>query len=178
MSRETGSRLLRWYGASGWHLAVLLGCFALTGYAVSRLVGETSSLPAIVLWFVGAAVVWDVVLGPLLTLADRGARRLLHRRRLGGLSPLNHVRFPALLSLLLLGVFAPLVLQRSEQRYSAKTDLLQDPYLERWAAVTAVVFALSALSFGVSVLRARRPAVTTRGRRPRPGATGRPDRRG
>lgn len=155
MSRPRG-RLLQWYGASGWHLAVLLGCFALTGYSVSRLLGDTSSLLRIGLWFLGAAVVWDLVLAPALALVDRAAQGLLRRVQIGGVSPLNHVRFPALLSLLLLAVFAPLVLQRSEQRYSAKTDLVQDPYLERWLAVTVTLFALSALSYGLAVLRARR----------------------
>jgi hypothetical protein len=144
----------RRYGASWEHLAVLLGCFAVTGYAVSRLLGDIASLLSITLWFVGAAVVWDLVLGPALALSDRGARRLLPRA--GGGSPLNFVRFPALLSLLLLALFAPLVLQRSEQRYRAKADLAQDPYLERWLAVTAALFAASALAYGLSVLRARR----------------------
>ena len=153
VTRSRGA-LLRWYGGSWWHLAVLLGCFALTAYVLTRLVGETSSLLQIVLWFVGAAVVWDFVLGPLLALADRGARALLHRENVA--SPLKYVRFPALLSLLLLAVFAPLVLQRSEQRYQAKTALTQDPYLERWAAVTVALLALSALSYALSVLRARR----------------------
>ena len=155
MSRSHGA-LPRWYGASWWHLAVLLACFAMTGYVLSRLVQETSSLLQIALWFLGAAVVWDVVLGPLLALADRSARTLLRRVQVDGVPLLNHVRFPALLSLLLLAVSAPLVLQRSEQRYRAKAGLVQDPYLERWAAVTVVLFALSALWFGLSVLRARR----------------------
>jgi len=146
--------VLRRYGASWGHLAVLLGCFAVTGYAVSRLVGDLPSLLSIGLWFVGAAVVWDLVLGPALALADRGARRLLLPA--GGVRLLNHVRVPALLSLLLLAVFAPLVLQRSQQRYAAKTALAQDPYLERWLAVTVALFALSALSFALTVLRARR----------------------
>ncbi len=145
---------VRRYGASGWHLAALLGCFALTGYTVTRLLGDTSSLLRIVVWFVGAAVVWDLVLGPALALADRGARGALQRVR--GVPALNYVRFPAGLSLLLLVVFAPQVLQRSEQRYSAKAGLTQDPYLERWAAVTAALFAASALAYGLAVLRARR----------------------
>ena len=157
MSPPSG-RLLRWYGASGWHLAVVLGCFAVTGYAGSRLRGDTASLLQIGLWFVGAAVVWDLVLGPALALADRAVRGPLHRVRVSGVSPLNHVRFAALLSLLLLAVFAPLVLQRSERRYSAKTGLLQDPYLERWLGVTVALFVLSALSYGLAVRRARRPS--------------------
>ena len=149
MSRSPGR-----YGASWGHLLALLGCFALTGYAVSRLLGDLSSLLSIALWFAGAAVVWDLVLGPALALADRGARRLLLGT--GGVRLLNHVRFPALLSLLLLALFAPLVLQRSASRYSAKTGLAQDPYLERWAAVTAALVVLSALSYALSVRRARR----------------------
>ncbi len=145
---------LRRYGASGWHLVALLGCFALTGYTVTRLLADTSSLLQIVVWFVGAAVVWDLVLGPALVLADRGLQGAVHR--VGGVPALNFVRFPAGLSLLLLVVFAPQVLQRSEQRYSVKAGLTQDPYLERWAAVTAALFAASALAYGLAVLRARR----------------------
>ncbi len=142
---------MRRYGASGWHLAALLGCFALTGYTVTRLLDDTSSLLQIVLWFVGAAVVWDLVLGPALALADRGLRSAVPHVR-----ALNHLRFPAGLSLLLLAVFAPLVFSRTEQRYRAKTGLTEDPYLERWAAVTAALFAASALAYGVRVVRARR----------------------
>jgi uncharacterized membrane protein YuzA (DUF378 family) len=145
---------VRRYGASAWHLGALLGCFALTGYTVTRLLGDTSSLLQIVVWFVGAAVVWDLVLGPALALADRGLRGAV--QRVGGVPALNYVRFPAGLSLLLLVVFAPQVLQRSELRYSAKAGLTQDPYLERWAAVTAALFAASALAYGLTVLRARR----------------------
>jgi uncharacterized membrane protein YuzA (DUF378 family) len=145
---------VRRYGASGWHLGALLGCFALTGYTVTRLLGDTSSLLQIVIWFVGAAVVWDLVLGPALALADRGLRGAV--QRVGGGPALNFLRFPAGVSLLLLAVFAPLVLQRSEQRYSAKTGLTEDPYLERWAAVTAALFAASALAYSVRVVRARR----------------------
>ena len=145
---------MRRYGASWGHLAAMLACLALSGYAVSRVLPDTSTLVAITVWFVGAAVVWDLVLGPALALADRGARRLA--RRAGAVSPLNHVRVPAVRALLLLALFAPLVLQRSAQRYAAKTGLSQDPSLERWLAVTAVLFAVSALAYGLRVLRARR----------------------
>ena len=144
----------RRYGASWLHLAVLVASFALTGYAVSRVLPDTSTLVAITAWFVGAALVWDLVLGPALALADRGARRLTPRN--AGVSPLNHVRAPAVLSLLLLALFAPQVLQRSSQRYAAKTGLSQDLYLERWLAVTTVLFAVSAMVYGLRVLRARR----------------------
>ncbi|HWH29325.1 MAG TPA: hypothetical protein VNU26_10245 [Mycobacteriales bacterium] len=145
----------RRYGARPWHLLVLLALFAATGYVASRLLGDPT-LPSIVLWFVGAAVVWDLVLGPALSLGDLGLRTALRRRRPAGVRPLNYVRVPALLSLLLLVLWAPLVLQRSEAVYRAKTGLTQDPYLERWLAVTAVLFAASAVAFLAAVWRGRR----------------------
>jgi hypothetical protein len=147
-----GRRFVRFYGAKPWHLLTLLGSLALAGYTVSRLLEDTSAVVRIAVWFVGAAVVWDFVLGPLLALGDRGVRGALERR--AGLSALTAVRFPALLSLLLLLMWTPLVFQRSEQIYQAKSGLLQDPYLERWAAVTVVLFAGSALAY--VVLRGRR----------------------
>ena len=149
-----GRRFVGLYGAKPWHLLALLACFALTGYAVSRLFGDTVALVRITIWFIGAAVVWDLVVGPLLAAGDSGLR--LVTRRVAGVSPLNYVRFPALLSLLLLLMWAPLIFQRSEGVYRVKTGLVQDPYLERWAAVAGVLFLLSALAYGAAVLRARR----------------------
>ena len=145
----------RLYGAAWWHLVALLGCFALTGYAVSRLLDDLPVLLRIAIWFVGAAVVWDLVLGPALALADRLLRGALGRARV---PVLNYVRVPALLSLLLLVVWLPLIAQRSEQVFQLKAGLRQDPYLERWLAVTAVLVVASGLAYGRAVLRARRPA--------------------
>jgi hypothetical protein len=143
--------LRRRYGASPWHLLALLTLLAVTGYAASRLL-EDPVLLRIVVWFVGAAVVWDLVVGPLLALADRGLRAVL---RGGPVPALNYVRVPALLSGLLLLLFAPLVLQRSEGVYAAKSGLAQDPYLGRWLALTAVLFVGSGLAYAVALRRAR-----------------------
>ena len=148
-------RFVALYGARPWHLLTLLASFALTGYALSRLLDDASSIVQIAIWFVASAVVWDVVLGPALALADRAGRPVLQRARVRGVSPLNHVRVPVLVSGLLLLVFAPLVFQRSEQRYQLKAGLVQDPYLDRWAVVTLALFALSALAYVVAVLRRR-----------------------
>jgi hypothetical protein len=152
-----GSRVWRRYGAGPGHLAAMAGCFLLAGYAASRLLGDPA-LFRIAIWFVGAAVVWDLVLGPLLALVDRGLRAGTARVRAGGVSALNYLRVPALLSGLLLLLFAPSVLGRSEGVFTAKSGLSQDVYLGRWLGVTAVLFAVSALLFGVAVLRARRRA--------------------
>ena len=149
---EPTSGFGRLYGARPWHLLVLLLCFALSAYAVSRLLGDRTALVRIAIWFVGAAVVWDLVLGPLYALADRGLAPL---RRVGlrGVGLRNYVRVPALISSLLLIVWAPLIFQRSEEVYRLKAGLVQDPYLERWAAVTVALFALSTLAYVLAVAR-------------------------
>jgi hypothetical protein len=146
---------VRRYGAKPWHLLSLLGCFALTGYAVSRLLDDLPALLRITIWFVGAAVVWDLLLGPALAAGDR-LLRPLRRVRPHGVSPLNYVRVPALLSLLLLVMFLPLIRQRSEGVFQAKSGLSQDPYLGRWLTVTVALFALAGLAYTVALLRARR----------------------
>jgi hypothetical protein len=151
-TRAGGTRFRRSYGASPWHLVALLGCFALTGYAASRLLDDLPVLVRITIWFVGAAVVWDLLLGPALALADR-LLRPLHRLRVPAL---NYVRVPLLLSALLLVVWAPLVLQRSEGVFGVKSGLSQDPYLGRWLAVTGVLVACSAAAYGLALLRATR----------------------
>jgi len=145
----------RRYGAAWWHLLALLACFALSAYAISRLFGNPS-LFRIAVWFVGAAVVWDLVLGPAFALLDRLLRASTGRRRPGGVALLNYVRVPAALSLLLLVVWAPLVLRRSQEVFLLKAGLSQQPYLGRWLAVTAVLFAASALCWLLAVRRARR----------------------
>ena len=45
---------VRRYGAHPLHLIVLIGCFALAGYAALGLISEHAI--AVVVWFVGAAV--------------------------------------------------------------------------------------------------------------------------
>lgn len=139
----------RLYGAAWWHLLALLGCFALSAYAVSRLLDDLPVLVRIGIWFVGEAVVWDLVLGPALAGADRVLRRVLRG------PALNYVRVPALVSLLLLTVWLPVILQRSEGVFRTKAGLTQDPFLGRWLALTAVLFAGSALAFALSRRRAR-----------------------
>ena len=139
----------RLYGAGPGQLLALLGCFAVSGYAVSRLLGDLPVLVRIGIWFVGAALAWDLLLGPALALADRGLRRLLPG------AALNAVRVPSLVSGVLLLVWAPLILSRSAETYERKSGLSADPYLERWLAVTAGLFAVSGLVLGLQLLRRR-----------------------
>ena len=150
------SAFRRMYGDSPLHLVVLAAATVVAGYAATRVLGVPGAL-RIAVWFLGAAVVWDLVVGPLLALADRGLRAVLGRGpgRRGGRSALNHVRAVVLLAGLLLTVFAPLVLQRAEPAYTVASGLTADPYLERWLLVAALLAAGALASYAVARRRAR-----------------------
>lgn len=147
----TGFR--RAYGAGPLHLLALLGCFGVAGAAALQVSDDPLRL-RYAAWFIGAAVAHDLVLFPLYALLDRSAGSLLHRRRRPAPGSVNYVRVPTLLSGLLLLVFLPVILQRSEPAYGAASGLDQDPYLGRWLAISGALFLVSAVLYA---LRGRRP---------------------
>jgi len=121
-----------------------------------------------VVWFVGAALVHDLLLFPVYALVDRAATAgaHLHHRRGGG-SPrrvplLNHVRIPALGSGLLLLVFFPGIIEQGAGSHLTATGLTQDPFLERWLWLSATGFVLSGAGYALRVVRARRRAGSDR----------------
>lgn len=127
---------------------LLLGCsFALAGYAGVRLL--EGDWFGVALWFVGAALLHDLVLLPLYAVADRALVKAAGRRR----ERVLYVRVPAALSGLLLLVWFPLISGRVADRYASATGLSADGFLARWLLVTAVLFGGSAVLF---VLRMRR----------------------
>lgn len=133
---------------------LLLASFALTVYAGVRLV-EHSDVLGLVLWFVGAALLHDLVLLPLYGLADRALRRALRRRRRAAISPaLNYVRVPVFVSGVLLLTWYPLVLSRA-QLYEPYTALDPGVFFERWLLLTAGLFVASALAFALRALLKR-----------------------
>jgi hypothetical protein len=149
----------RRYGAPSLHLLLTLASFALAGYAGVRLLGGETA--AVVIWFAGAAVLHDLVLLPLYTLADHALQGLV---RTGGDRPprpgpyavnANYVRVPVFLSGLLLLVYFPLILRRVDQ-YTLVTGLPADPFWGHWLLITAGLFAASALWLAVRVWHARR----------------------
>ncbi|MFB9474632.1 hypothetical protein ACFFR3_34485 [Nonomuraea salmonea] len=148
--RASGGRWRRVYGASPWHLVGLAACFAVAGYALTRVVGA-GILMGFAVWFVGAIILHDLVMWPLYTAAD-GALRGRRRRPW-----LNHVRVPAALSLLLLLVWFPLILGGAEANYRTAAGLSTAPYLLRWAIVTLVLFAGSGLLYAMRRRAAGRP---------------------
>ncbi|SPF06756.1 hypothetical protein SMA5143A_7598 [Streptomyces sp. MA5143a] len=141
---------------------LLLACsFALAGYAGVRLLAD--DWLGVALWFVGAAVVHDLVLLPLYAAADRALVRAADRAGSragaaatppqGGRARVMYVRVPAALSGLLLLVWFPLISGRVADRYASATGMSASGFLGRWLLITALLFGCSAL---LLVLRARR----------------------
>lgn len=143
---------------SPFQILLLAASFVLAGYAGVRLLADDWF--AVAVWFVGAALLHDLVLLPLYTVADRSVVQ--------GLGAAGHrewamyVRVPAALSGLLLLVWFPLISGKVEQRYRLGTGLSPDGFLARWLLITAVLFAGSALLLALRLRRAtkqRPPAV-------------------
>ncbi|NES27062.1 hypothetical protein GCE86_14705 [Micromonospora terminaliae] len=150
------ARFRRAYGAAPWHLLLLAGCFAVTGWVALRLAGAASA-GRMLLWFLGAVIAHDLVLFPVYAALDRMLRSALGR---GGVpSRLNHARVPALGAGLLFLVYLPGILGLGDGTYLAATGQAPRALLGRWLAVSGALFAVSALLYAARRLaRRRRPS--------------------
>lgn len=131
-----------------WQWLPLALCVALGLYALSFWLASPA-LITLMVWFVGAAVLHDVVLLPAYTALDRSGRRLSVAQR-------NHLRVPALGAGLTLLVFLPGIIGRGEATHLAATGLDQSPYLGRWLVLVGVLFGGSALVHLARSLHRRR----------------------
>ncbi len=143
--------LRRWYGEGPLHLLLMVSSFALAGYAGVRLLDGDTFM--ILVWFVGAALVHDLVLVPLYSAADRALRAPFPRRP----GPVGFVRVPLLLSGLLLLMWWPLITRHTE-RYEPASGMSPDRFLGNWLLITAALFTVSALWLVVRTVRAHRSA--------------------
>lgn len=143
------------YGAGPGHLVLMLAGFAVAAYAASFLIGDPSLLRVLV-WFVAAAVVHDLVAFPLYAGADRILTAALARRPRPTVPVVNHVRVPLLGAGLTLVVFLPGITRHSEAAHLAATGLDTAPYAAGWALLAAVMAAVSALVYAVRLGLARR----------------------
>lgn len=132
-----------------FHLLLLAASFALAAYAGVRLFSD--DWRGVALWWVGAALLHDLVLLPLYVAADRAVLRGLDAA--GHRTWAMYVRVPAALSGLLLLVWLPLISGMTARRYRSATGLSADGFLARWLLITAALFGVSAL---LLVLRSRR----------------------
>jgi hypothetical protein len=165
-TRPTGMRagFRRRYGASPLHLLGHLLAFAVIAFAIRQIFKSPAPLE-----YVGAllalAVLHDLVLLPFYSWLDGLGRRFAGRlqsrlapRRARTVPLVNHFRAPALISGILLLIYAPLIAKRADSWYMQSTGHPIVHYLRNWLLITAVLFAGSALIYAIRVLRQRRPA--------------------
>jgi hypothetical protein len=148
---DLADRFRAFYGAAVWHLVILVGAFALAGWAALRLAGEATAV-GILVWFVGAVIAHDLVLFPIYATIDRALRGATR----GSPSPLNHIRVPALASGLLFLVYLPGILKQGQATYTAATGQDQQPYLGRWLAISGVLFLVSGLWYAATAFLQKR----------------------
>jgi hypothetical protein len=144
------------YRASPIHLLVHLAAFAIAAYALAQILSGRF-VQNFLIWFLGAALLHDLVFVPLYSLADWLARRELRP------PALNYVRVPALLSGLLLLVYFPLILVKADRSYVNATGHHVRDYGRNWLLITAALFLASGLLYAARVILAR----SSRARRPR-----------
>jgi hypothetical protein len=165
--RVGSTRFKRLYGAHPLHLLTLVASFALVGYVISLLGTEQLWNPhvwwqSIVVWFVAAIILHDLVLFPFYAIADRslgaGWRAVTGRLPSSQLavSPVNYVRIPVMATALLFLVFFPGIIKQGKASYLNATGLTQAPFLGRWLLLTAVFFGVSAVAYALRSFMIRR----------------------
>lgn len=173
-ARAATTAFRRRYGASPLHLLLVLASFALACYAGLRLLaGDTLG---VAVWFVGAALLHDLVLLPLYAVTDLAVQRVLGDRsgegegkgKVGPRAGVNHVRVPAFVSGVLLLVYWPLAL-RQVGHYTVTTGLPADVFPGRWLLITACLFAASTAVLAVRLWNGGRDARKARARARRAG---------
>jgi hypothetical protein len=142
-------RFRKLYGAGPVHLVGMVASLTVAWYAASKLVPIQPW--NVTKWFVGSAVIHDLVLLPLYAVVD-WLLRTASARTAPTVPWLNYARVPAFFSGLLLLVYFPLI-GRKSTFFERATTFHMDLYLGRWVVFTVVVFALSAGAYGVRLWR-------------------------
>ena len=110
----TGFRRL--YGSHPLHLIGHLAVFFVAGWAIQQIVGGGTVVNWIA-WFLGAALLHDLVLLPFYSVLDRLLGRVAPAGGPTRRPPaVNHLRVPAVISGILLLVYFPLILGYSSQQ--------------------------------------------------------------
>lgn len=156
--RKITAAFVKHYGAHPLHLLTMTAGLALLGYILvtfkpAALWNPNSWWQSIAVWFAAAVIGHDLVLFPLYALADAAMSRrprdhpkiLVH----------NYIRVPALGAGLTLLIFLPGIIEQGASTYQAATGQTQQPFLGRWLLLVALMFAGSAISYTVRLLRSR-----------------------
>jgi hypothetical protein len=160
-------RARRLYGAHPLHLLTLVASFAIVGYVISllgvhSLWNDRVWWQSIIVWFLGAIVLHDLVLFPFYALADRslgaGWRSVTGRapQATPAVSPRNYLRIPVMASGLLFLLFFPGIIRQGSASYHRATGLTQQPFLGRWLLLTGAFFGVSAIAYAARTVQVRR----------------------
>jgi hypothetical protein len=159
----------RFYGSNPLHLLAHIGVFFIAGWAIAQIF-RAGFVINWVAWFLGAALLHDLVLLPLYSLLDRGLTTTAGSPRTPGAgandgwrlpSPINYVRVPVVVSGILLLVYFPLILGYASKNYLHDTGHSLAGYTRNWLLICAGLFLASALAYGVRAIRGRPRSVNT-----------------
>ena len=151
------------YGGHPAHLLLLLAAAAVAGYGVYHWIDAPMPI-RLLIWFAAAVVIHDAIAFPIYAGLDRllvrvvGGQPVDHQLRHWRRAAVLHVRVPALLSLLLLIMWYPLILERSDPVYFAAAGQHQDRYLGNWLLAVAILFGASLVAYLLRLLIAGRAA--------------------
>lgn len=136
------------YGASPLHLLLLVLAGVVAGYAVLHWLHAPTPVRLLV-WFAAAVIGHDLIAFPIYS----GLDHLLVRAIAGGdpgpvigrwrRAAINHVRAPTFASILLLIMWYPIILKRSDAVYYRASGQHQDRGLGNWLLVVAILFGAS-----------------------------------
>lgn len=152
------------YGSNPLHLLTLIAGFAFFGYVLATIKPVTLWNPntwwqSILVWFAAAIIANDLVLFPIYAAVDRvlyAGSRFRRPHRESSVPVLNYLRVPTLGAGLTLLVFLPGIIKQGAPTYVTATGQTQDPFLGRWLLLTAVMFAISAVVYGIRLATTRR----------------------
>jgi hypothetical protein len=141
------SRLRARYGAGPGHLLLLLASFAIAGAAIVGWFQRRNDLENVLIWFVAAILLHDLVLLPLYSLLDRLTIGRLPTRSVA------YVRVPAIVSGLLLLVLFPTILGYGAHTELRASGIVEHGYLFRWLVLSGALFAVSGLAYALAHVR-------------------------
>jgi hypothetical protein len=151
--------LRRLYGSHPLHLMGHLVMFFVAGWAINQILRGGHAINWLA-WFLGAALLHDLVLLPLYSLLDRGLERGTLRGTRGARgpgevsrSPINYIRVPASIAGILLLVYFPVILGYSGTHYRDDTGHALTGSTRNWLLVSAGLFICSGLVYLVRVMR-------------------------
>ena len=155
-------RFARIYGANPLHLLAMVACFALWG-SVILVAGPKTFIntevwwQSILLWFIGGAILHDLVLFPLYAVADWSLRTGLSAARglptatVTSVPVINYVRLPVLGTGLTFLLFLPGIIEQGAFFYVNATGLTQEPFFGRWLLLVGAMFGTSAVAYVLRV---------------------------